>query len=77
MSGKKRSPTEIDKPTMEEVKSEEVESGLELQAPEPCEIQWIMNVKHRGQRYKAGQTLRITPDEAKELAAAKVARLVD
>ncbi len=40
-------------------------------------IQWLANVKYRGQRYKVRQTLQVTQEEASELVSAKVARLVD
>ncbi|WP_018306334.1 hypothetical protein [Desulfitobacterium hafniense] len=40
-------------------------------------IQWMVNVKHRGQRYKVRQTLQVTQEEASELIAAKAARLVE
>ena len=40
-------------------------------------IQWIANVKYRGQRYKTGQMLQVTPEEANELVEAKVVGLVE
>lgn len=40
-------------------------------------ILWLVNVKHRGQRYRVRQTLQVPPEEANALIAAKVARLVE
>ncbi|AFL99516.1 hypothetical protein Desde_1084 [Desulfitobacterium dehalogenans ATCC 51507] len=40
-------------------------------------IQWLMNVKYRGQRYRKGQEVQVSAKEAESIVAAKVAQPVD